>query len=57
MQKFWLCQKKEKNLDIVCFTTIRMNAILDTNVLICMDEDIAYIKSMNIKPRVWTTVC
>lgn len=55
MQKFWLCQKKKKN-DIVCSTTIRMNAILDTNVLICMDEDVAYIKSMNIKPRVWTTV-
>ena len=33
---------------------IRANAIPNTNVLICADEDVAYVGSINNCPKVWT---
>lgn len=39
---------------IVCSAIIRASAIPDTNVLICKDEDIAYVGSVNNRPKVWT---
>lgn len=33
---------------------IKANAILDTNVLTCMDENVACLYSVNNKPKVWT---
>ena len=39
---------------IVVSTIIRANEILDSNVLICMDEGVAYVASVNSRPKVWT---
>ena len=38
----------------MCFAIIRTSTILDTNVLICMDKDVAYVGSVINKPKVWT---
>ena len=46
--------RNTKQEGIVVTTIIRTNAIPDTNVLICADEDVAYIGSINNHSRVWT---
>ena len=35
-------------------TIIRTNKVRDSNVLICMDEGVSYVASMNNMPKVWT---
>lgn len=50
---FGFVQKKQHD-GIVCFIIIRTSTILDTNILISMDEDVAYIGAVNNKPKVWT---
>jgi hypothetical protein len=37
----------------VCSAIIRASAIPDTNVRISMDENIAYVKSVNNMPKIW----
>lgn len=46
--------RNKKHEGIVCSAIIRASAIPDTNVLICMDEDVAYVGSVNNRPKVWT---
>ena len=46
--------RNTKQEGIVVTTIIRANAIPDTNVLICPDEDVAYVGSINNRPKVWT---
>ena len=46
--------RNTKQEGIVVTAIIRANAIPDTNVLICMDEDVAYVASINNRPKVWT---
>ena len=46
--------QKKKQKGIVCSTSIHANAILGTNMLICKDEVVAYIGSVNKKPNLWT---
>ena len=38
---------------LVCSAIIRASAIPDTNVRISMDENIAYVKSVNNRPKIW----
>lgn len=33
---------------------IRANAVAYSNDLICLDDHVAYVRSVNIKPKVWT---
>ena len=46
--------RNTKQEGIVVTAIIRANAIPDTNVLICLDEDVAYVGSINNRPKVWT---
>ena len=39
---------------IVASAIIRADAIPDTNVLICIDDDVAYVGSVNNRPKIWT---
>ena len=39
---------------IVCSAIIRAASIPDCNVLICMDENVAYVASVNNRPKIWT---
>ena len=49
---------RNKNQEgIVASAIIRANDIPDTNVLICEDEDVAYVGSVNNHPKVWTIKC
>ena len=49
---------RNKNQEgIVASAIIRANDIPDTNVLICEDEDVAYVGSVNNRPKVWTIKC
>ena len=36
---------------------MRASNILNTNVLICMDKDVAYVGSVNNRLKVWTIKC
>ena len=49
--------RNKKQKGIVALAIIRANDIPDTNVLICMDEDVAYVGSVNNRPKVWTIKC
>ena len=49
--------RNRKQEGIVASAIIRANDIPDTNVLICMDEDVAYVGSVNNRPKVWTIKC
>ena len=49
--------RNKKQEGIVASAIIRANDIPDTNVLICMDEDVAYVGSLNNRPKVWTIKC
>ena len=49
--------RNKKQEGIVASAIIRANDIPDTNVLICMDEDVAYVGSVNNRPKVWTIKC
>jgi hypothetical protein len=42
---------------IVASAIIRANDIPATNVLICMDEDVAYVGFVNNRPKIWTIKC
>ena len=44
--------RNTKQEGIVVTTIIRANAIPDTNVLICLGEDVAYVGSINNRPKV-----
>ena len=46
--------RNKKHEGIVYLAIIRTSTIPDTNVLICMDGDNAYIGSVNNNPKVWT---
>ena len=46
--------RNRKQEFIVVSAIIRANEIPDTNVLICMDEGVAYVASVNNRPKVWT---
>lgn len=46
--------RNTKQKGIVLSSYIRANAIRDTNVLICIDKDIAYVGFLNNRMRVWT---
>ena len=46
--------RNKKHEGIVCSAIIRASTIPDTNVLICMEEDKAYVGSVNNNPKVWT---
>ena len=46
--------RNKQHEGIVCSAIIRASTIPDTNVLICMDEDVAYVGSVNNRPKVWT---
>ena len=46
--------RNNKHEGIVAFAIIKANDILDTNVLICMDKDVAYVGSVNNRPKLWT---
>ena len=46
--------RNKKHEGIICFAIIRASTIPDTNVLICMEEDKAYVGSVNNSPKVWT---
>ena len=46
--------RNKQHEGIVCSAIIRASIIPDTNVLICMDEDVAYVGSVNNRPKVWT---
>ena len=46
--------RNRKQEGIVASAIIRANDIPDTNVLICEDEDVAYVGSVNNRPKVWT---
>ena len=39
---------------IVASAIIRADAIPDSNVLICIDDDVAYVGSVNNRPKIWT---
>ena len=46
--------RNKQHEGIVCSAIIRASSIPDTNVLICLDEDVAYVGSVNNRPKVWT---
>ena len=46
--------RNTKQEGIVVTAIIRANAIPDTNVRICLDENVAYVASINNRPKVWT---
>ena len=46
--------RNTKQEGIVVTAIIRAKAIPDTNVLICLDDDVAYVGSINNRPKVWT---
>jgi hypothetical protein len=46
--------RNTKHEGIVVTAIIRANAIPDTNVRICLDENVAYVGSINNRPKVWT---
>ena len=46
--------RNKKHEGIVCSAIIRASTIPDANVRICMDEDKAYVKSVNNSPKEWT---
>ena len=45
--------RNTKQEGIVASAIIRATAIPDTNVRICLDEDVAYVGSINNRPKVW----
>lgn len=49
--------RNRKQEGIVASAIIRANDIPDTNVLICEDEDVAFVGSVNNRPKVWTVKC
>ena len=49
--------RNKKQEGIVASAIIRANDIPDTHVLICEDEDVAYVGSVNNRPKVWTIKC
>ena len=49
--------RNKKQEGIVASAIIRANDIPDTNVLICEDEDVAYVGFVNNRPKVWTIKC
>ena len=46
--------RNKQHEGIVCSAIIRASRIPDTNVLICMEDNIAYVGSVNNRPKVWT---
>ena len=46
--------RNRKHEGIVVSAIMRAKDILDSNVLICMDEGVAYVASVNNRPKVWT---
>ena len=49
--------RNKKQEGIVASAIIRANDIPNTNVLICEDEDVAYVGFVNNRPKVWTMKC
>ena len=49
--------RNKKQEGIVASAIVGANDIPDTNVLICVDEDVAYLGSVSNRPKVWTIKC
>lgn len=49
--------RNKKQEGIVASVIMGANDIPDNNILICMDEDVAYVGSVNNRPKVWTIKC
>ena len=49
--------RNKKQEGIVASAIVGANDIPDSNVLICMDEGVAYVGSVNNRPKVWTIKC
>lgn len=48
----FICNRNQEH--IITSTITRVDAILDSNLLICIDNDVAYVGSVNNRPKVWT---
>ena len=46
--------RNHKHEGIVASAIIRASTIPDTNVLICLEDNVAYVGSVNNRPKVWT---
>ena len=51
----FICNKKQEG--IVASAIMGANDIPASNVLICMDADVAYVMSVNNRPKIWTIKC